>query len=356
MCKPALIVREHEELVQRVGSMCQSSASFVSRTVKGVKSYPIVETKGRGNVLGQNGQVAGVAHVAGVGGAGPKGEPLVSVIVPCYNLGAYLPECLDSLQRQTFQDFETIIVDDGSTDDASLRLLDMLKDQGWHVVRKPNGGLSSARNRGIAEARGTWIVPLDCDDVLHPTCLEKLVAVKRADPELAIVSTLVRYFVDDVEEVCGGWVPFGFDLNILAHRNCASNACALMDREALLAIGGYDEWLTSYEDWDVQCSLASRGGRSAILPVFLYYYRVRPTSMMREEGMHRHYCIKAYLAQKHPRLSSDPSWTLRMQMAEADQYKQEAVQYKKQLEYLQCRVAEMGPQAESVFGSAADCA
>ena len=93
----------------------------------------------------------------------PGVTPSVSVIVPCYNGGRFLPQLLASLARQTFRDFEIIIVDDGSTDAATRQALDTL-DPSVHVIRQANKGLSAARNAGIAAAAADLVLTLDCDD------------------------------------------------------------------------------------------------------------------------------------------------------------------------------------------------
>lgn len=101
--------------------------------------------------------------------------PEISVIVPVYNTAPYLPACLDSLLAQTFPDFEAILVDDGSTDESPRILASYAeKDARFRVLTRPNGGLSAARNTGIAAASGVYLAFLDSDDVLDPAFLEKL--------------------------------------------------------------------------------------------------------------------------------------------------------------------------------------
>lgn len=107
-------------------------------------------------------------------------RPFVSVIVPVYNVEAYLSECLDSLIAQTFPDFEVICINDGSTDE-SLEILQRYacKDRRFAVASKENGGLSSARNAGLDRARGNYVCFLDSDDAYKPHALEHLAKVAR---------------------------------------------------------------------------------------------------------------------------------------------------------------------------------
>lgn len=240
--------------------------------------------------------------------------PLVSIVIPYYNMGAYLPETLASARAQTHPNTEIIVVDDGSTDPASVALLDTL-GAAVRIVRKPNGGLSSARNAGLAAARGEWVVPLDADDVLEPGAVARLLAAVERDPGLAFVSPLVAYFGGDAN-ARGGWCPLGLDRDLLAVRNVGAAASGtLLSRARALAAGGYDERLTSYEDWDFWCTLAERGERGTVVPEFLLRYRVRANSMFRTEALERDSALRAYLLRKHPGLARDAGRAMRMLLA-----------------------------------------
>jgi glycosyltransferase involved in cell wall biosynthesis/GT2 family glycosyltransferase len=322
---------------ERIGTICEPSR-VVGRMEEAVGRAR--EAAGERESAREERRKTAAARVEGT-----SDGPLITVAVPFYNLGAYLPATLESLKKQTFRDFETVIVDDGSTEPDSLRLLDRLVGAGHRIVRKPNGGLSSARNKALEVARGRWFYPLDADDVIDPTCLERLVKARRRNPDDAFATSYVRYFVDHPETATGGWLPFGLDRDVLATRNCASNAACLIDTELVRKVGGYDEWLTSYEDWDLYCTLAERGLSACIVPEFLYYYRVRPHSMMRTEAVGRHYLIKAYLAAKHPDLASAPARSLRMQIAESQNLREAVAWYTGELDRLQQRVAELEVQA-----------
>ena len=105
-------------------------------------------------------------------------KPLVSVIVPVYNVYPYLRDCVQSVQAQSYQNWELLLVDDGSTD-GSGELCDELavEDGRIQVFHKPNGGLSDARNHGMHHARGEYFCFLDSDDLLPENALEKLVGL-----------------------------------------------------------------------------------------------------------------------------------------------------------------------------------
>src|SRR5262249_38467152 len=97
----------------------------------------------------------------------------VSIIIPCYNLGAFLPEAVASARAHTRPASEIAIIDDGSTDQRTLALLDRFRGEGLAVLRAAHQGLSATRNHGISRARGEYILCLDADDILMPTFLEE---------------------------------------------------------------------------------------------------------------------------------------------------------------------------------------
>jgi glycosyltransferase involved in cell wall biosynthesis/GT2 family glycosyltransferase len=289
LCEPAGIVRQMEAVIRETGE--------ARAQVGGAATRPTSEQ---------------TEHAA------LEGPPLVSIIIPHYNLGAYLPETIASARAQTFTDCEIIVVDDGSTDEASLKVVAEV-EAGKHgpvrVVRKRNGGLSSARNAGTGAARGRWVVPLDADDVLDPMFVEKMLTAARLNPGIAYATSLVSFFTEEQRDLQSGWVPLGIDRDILAYWNCAGSCTALIERAAILEIGGYDEWLTSFEDWDLYCRLAARGQRGAIVPEFLIGYRIRTASMLRTEGTTNRARIRAYLYGKNAGLSENPDRTQRLQLA-----------------------------------------
>lgn len=239
-------------------------------------------------------------------------RPAVSILIPYYNLGPYLPETLASVRRQTVIDYEIILIDDGSTDPQSIDLLATLPPD-IRIIRKPNGGLSSARNAGLATARGRWVLPLDADDLIEPTLLESALSAAAADPGLSYISPLVAYFTADPASPTGGWVPLGPDRDLLVAQNIGGAASGtLIDREAALAVGGYDTSLPSYEDWDFWCRLAESGRRGTVIPEFLLRYRVRGDSMYRTVALERHAALHSYIIAAHPRLPADPTRSTRI--------------------------------------------
>ena len=222
--------------------------------------------------------------------------PRVSVVVTCFNLGAYLDDAVQSVLDQTFQEFDVVIVDDGSTDEVTTTLLARLSRPKTRVLRIENRGLSAARNIGAAATTGEYLCMLDADDLLSLDMLEKSVAALDEDRSVAFVSHWVRTFGDEHRD----WTPTRCDLPALLDVNTV-NGAALVRREAFEAVNGFDETMRDgCEDWDFWISLVERGFQGRILPEVLFHYRRRADSMSRVmmEG-DRHPRIYARLVAKH---------------------------------------------------------
>ena len=197
--------------------------------------------------------------------------PKVSVIIPCYNQGAYLEEAVESVLAQTFQDFEILVVDDGSTDAETVK---MLKDSAWpktRVIRTENQGLSAARNTGIREAQGVYILPLDADDKIGKGYLEDAVRILDRHSEIGIVYCEASYF-----GVKGGrWDLPEYSLDKILNHNVIF--CTALFRKAdWEAVGGYNvNMVYGWEDWDFWLSLIHRGRKVYRIPKIYFYYRLR---------------------------------------------------------------------------------
>src|SRR5262249_31408807 len=103
--------------------------------------------------------------------------PLVTVCIPYYNLAAHLPRTLASLAEQTYPHLEVLVIDDGSTDPAARAVFDQMNDRfsRFRFLRQPNAGIGATRNRGLAEARGDYFLPVDADNVTRPDMVERFV-------------------------------------------------------------------------------------------------------------------------------------------------------------------------------------
>jgi len=205
-------------------------------------------------------------------------SPRVSIVLPVFNAGRYLAQALDSAAAQTYRDFEIVIVDDGSSEARTLALLeDAAHRPGVHVHRTENRGPANARNFAIERARGAYILPLDADDYLAPTFLEKTVPALDADTDVGVAFTWVGLVGDHH----GVWKTGGFSVPELLAR-CTLHVTSLFRRELWVDVGGYDPaFVESAEDWDLWLGAAARGWQGRCIPEVLTYYRRSSSSRER---------------------------------------------------------------------------
>lgn len=204
--------------------------------------------------------------------------PRVSVVIPVYDLGAYLPQAVESVAAQTYRDYEIVIIDDGSTDPATREVVDRYARSGTtRVLRTPNQGLAQARNHAITHARGAYVLPVDADDLVDPEFLARTVPVLDAEPRAGFVYTSVKVFGEHEAE----WPAEPFDLPRLLTHNIVGLATALLRRQAWQEAGGYDPAMQyGFEDWDLFIRMAAAGWQGVPVPDVLTLYRRRPGSML----------------------------------------------------------------------------
>ncbi|WP_218081560.1 glycosyltransferase [Anthocerotibacter panamensis] len=209
----------------------------------------------------------------------PK-PPKFSVVIPAYNVAAYIAACLRSVFAQSDGDFEVLVVDDGSTDQTA-RVVLSFADPRLHLIQQRNGGLAAARNTGIRAAQGELVAFLDGDDCWHP---DKLAAHRQAldqDPQASI-----SYDWSVLINTQGEHTPFFLDQTrvTLTHerlipKNYLGNgSTAVVRRLVLEQCGGFDEQLKRCVDQELWVRLAFRGHRFRLVPRVLTEYRVRPDS------------------------------------------------------------------------------
>lgn len=222
----------------------------------------------------------------------PRGaEPLVSVIVPHYNMGGHLPETLENIVAFDYPNLEIVLVDDASTNAESRQLVELLgrsQTEGLKVVRLPsNVGLSAARNVGIREASGEYVVTLDADDLLDIGFVAKAVRALESRPEFDVVVTPAAYFVDGSPsplETAGtdatDYAVFTGEAKLAGLlQNRYSTATAAF-RKSLLERFPYNEDLHCYEDWSLYMRLVDANVRFIVSTDACFFYRRRSDSMV----------------------------------------------------------------------------
>ena len=223
---------------------------------------------------------------------GPCATGKVSVVIPAFNAARYLPESLESVYAQTYDDIEIIVVDDGSTD-GTQDVLD--KHPAVRVVSKENGGLSSALNAGIDAMSGEWFKKLDADDILYPNCIEDLLrANARFDPSEKTIPTMairIKYPAGDewtASYDCSDMGVFEQGVRHLDHY-IGGSAESLFHRSLFDRVGKYDERIRMAEDYEFNLRLLILNKyRFFHVARPVYEYRIRDSSLSSVSEGERH--------------------------------------------------------------------
>jgi len=222
--------------------------------------------------------------------------PLITVVIPAYNAAGTLAETLDSVLAQTYRNIEVLVVDDGSTDATAAIARDYARrDARVFLLEKANGGVASARNHGLAAARGDYVAPVDADDLWHPAKLDRQMAVMLAGgPDLGLVYTLFRA-IDEQGDILWTQPRFTCEGRVLARHVYVNfigqGSSLLMRRGAALQAGAYDPTLRDAgaqgcEDYLLQLRIARRY-RFGCVPEYLVGYRQVAGSMSSQAGRMR---------------------------------------------------------------------
>ncbi len=228
-------------------------------------------------------------------------DPKVSIVVPCFNGGRFLDGLLQSLALQSFRDFELIVVDDGSTDPLTVEVIAGLPSR-VRVIRQPNQGLAAARNRGISEIKGDYVLPLDCDDRLAPSFLMRTCAVLDRSAETPYVFTdmasrgnfdvVLKRSFNRFDQLFLNTVPY----------------CCLFRRSVLKEAGGYDASMRDgYEDWELNVRLVAKGRFGKAIHEPLFFYWVGQEGMLLSHSAKQHARLWRAIRDRHVALYRIPS-------------------------------------------------
>ena len=222
--------------------------------------------------------------------------PLVSICVAHYNLGRYLPETLASLAGQTYANLEVLVVDDGSTDPASRAVFQEMQVRypQFRFVSQTNAGIGATRNRGLREARGTYYLPMDADNIACPHMVERFVQAIHPRPRLGAATCYFLAFRDSDEIARNDFAyacrPTGGPHVLASMRNVYGDATAIYRLSAFRSVGGYEtDRDTSYEDWEAFVKLINGGWQLDVVPEPIFYYRHLLTGFSRMTDAHRNH-------------------------------------------------------------------
>ena len=204
--------------------------------------------------------------------------PSISVVIPCFNHGHFIQEAIDSVLAVNGIDYEIIVVNDGSTDAATIRKLEELEAAGIRVLSHANSGLGFTRNRGIEAARGKYILPLDADNKINPEYIYKALPLLESHA-CDIVYAKPRFFGNVATDRLFFTRPFR--ITELAVVNYI-DACAVYRKKVWEQLGGYDARMPypGQEDWEFWIHAYAQGFAFTFLDEELFYYRVEKDSMI----------------------------------------------------------------------------
>lgn len=226
---------------------------------------------------------------------------LVSVIVPCYNQVDYLAETLDSVLSQTYQNWECIIINDGSTDNSEqIAQTYCNKDSRIHYYNQDNQGLSMARNNGIRHCHGEYIIPIDADDTIYPEYIALAVAVLDERSDIKIVYCRAEFFGSRT----GEWKLQAFSLQTLLANNCIFCSAMYRRKDYDATIGYNPNMRGGFEDWDFWLSILEQGGTAYQIPKILFRYRKKEQSMFVDlvADKRKQQNLRKQIVQNHPLL------------------------------------------------------
>ncbi|MGE5458632.1 MAG: glycosyltransferase, partial [Methanococcaceae archaeon] len=212
----------------------------------------------------------------------PQSEHMISVVIPCYNQAQFLAEAVESVVKQTYCDWECIIVNDGSPDNTSQVVQNIIMkypDKNIKLIEKENEGLAAARNTGIRNARGKFILPLDSDDILISSALEDMLEVIDLDETVSLVYS--DYLAFGFQNGYVQTIPPELFYDHLREEN-GLPYCSLYKKEVWEKVGGYNtNMIWGYEDWDfwIGC-IEKKIKKVKKIPKALFRYRTKEVSMI----------------------------------------------------------------------------
>lgn len=198
----------------------------------------------------------------------------VSIIMPCYNDGAYIEEAVDSVLKQTYDNLEIIIIDDGSDDGYTPEALRKLSNEKIKIYHTDHLRPAGARNYGIKMASGKYILPVDSDDRIEPDYVEKAVTILRDNSQIGVVYCEADLF----GERSGKWDLPCYSLETMLLDNIVF-VTAMFYKEDWERVGGFNTYMDSgMEDYDFWLSILALGKEIYQIPEILFHYRIKKIS------------------------------------------------------------------------------
>jgi glycosyltransferase involved in cell wall biosynthesis len=228
-------------------------------------------------------------------------NPTVSVVIPCYNQGQYLDEAIESVLSQTYQHFEIIVINDGSTDPETIEILKNYQKPKTRIIHTENQGVIAARNQAIKASQGKYILPLDADDKIGSTYLEEAVELLEANENLGIVYCEAEFFGKQT----GKWeLPeYKFPNILLSNMIFCSGFFRKSDWQQ---VNGYNpNMVDGWEDYDFWLSIIELGREVYRIPKILFCYRRKLVSRTEAIDSQKFVKLHTYVFRNHAQLYGD---------------------------------------------------
>lgn len=203
-------------------------------------------------------------------------DPLVSIVIPCYNDVNYIEQCVNSALNQTYQNKEIIIIDDGSNE-KTKHILKTIEPKISKLISQDNQGQSKARNVGVSVAKGDYILVLDSDDYFEPMFLEKAINLFLNNEDIKLITCYTKILYENNSNV-DLFKPKGGKIEAMLKNNIATGS-AIYKKSNFIEAGGYDvKMRKGFEDWEFYIRLLSKGGEVGVIPEYLFFYRRKNNS------------------------------------------------------------------------------
>ncbi|HEY6900189.1 MAG TPA: glycosyltransferase, partial [Puia sp.] len=226
-----------------------------------------------------------------------EGNDLLSVVIPYYNMGDFIEECVRSVQASAYPSIEILVIDDGSRDDKSVAVLTRLEQTGnVKIYRKPNEGLAETRNFGARKAEGRYLAFLDADDRVAPEYYEKAIRVLAHYPNVFFAGSWVEYFGNTKQQ----WTTYTPQPPYLLVHNPVNSSGLIYKKAAFLRAGLNDKTVDyGLEDYESVVHLMAAGYNGIVLPELFFFYQVRSGSMFRKITREKLLYSYKYITEKH---------------------------------------------------------
>lgn len=224
-------------------------------------------------------------------------EPLLSIVIPYYNMGEFISDTIASIINATHKNIEIIIVNDGSTENSSIKILTTFQHYPFlKIINKSNEGLALARNAGALEAKGDYLAFLDPDDTVEPTYYKKAIELLAYYKNVYFVGSWARYFGDTK----GYWPAFNPEPPYLLVHNMVNSSALVYKKNAFLISGLNDKkMIYGMEDYESVIHLIKNGYQGIVLPEPLWNYRIRKNSMARAFTKEKQIYLYRLISDKH---------------------------------------------------------